>query len=251
LKSGCGNPIDVERSVGDLRANEPGNPCRPGRSAGSGEWLREEPARATRTTTEPWFCLFHGDTGPTAVCVEAVAEVLETDTLVRLAWNPPQVVGMCSYHREVVPVVVLGPVLRDAPENFVAGQDQAVASCSAGEKAGLDERKPCVVLILKTEHGAWGLRAKSEKTIMSCELPDFHAPRINAHGAVLIGTVEHAGICYGILDAEATWRSLRSAVGRWYGLISGSDPSCPLPSGEQPNAASPGAIADIESHNGC
>ena len=35
-----------------------------------------------------------------------------TDTLVRLAWSPPQVIGMCSYHREVIPVVVLDSLPR-------------------------------------------------------------------------------------------------------------------------------------------
>jgi chemotaxis signal transduction protein len=199
----------------------------------------------------PWFCLFHGDSGPTAVCVDAVAEVLETHTLVRLAWSPPHVVGICSYHREVVPVVVLGPISRDGPENRGAGPHQPIASCSAGEKAGPNERMRCVVLVLKTEHGAWGLRVKSENTIMSCESPEYHAPRMNGHGAVLIGTIERAGICYVILDAEATWRGLRSAVGRWSGLIGESNPSCHLPAGEQPIPASMGAIGEIESHNRC
>jgi hypothetical protein len=89
-----------------------------------------------------------------------------------------------------------------------------------------------VVLILKTEHGAWGLRVKSGNPIMSRESPDYHPTRMNAHGDVLIGTVERAGIYYGILDAEATWRGLRAAVARWSGLISESNSSCPVPSGE-------------------
>jgi hypothetical protein len=96
-------------------------------------------------------------------------------------------------------------------------------------------------LILRTEHGAWGIRVDSEHTIMSRESAEYHSPRMYANGPVLIGIVRLAGTCYGILDAEATWRGIRSAVGRWSGLISESNPSSPLPSGEEPISAGPGA----------
>jgi len=203
----------------------------------------DEQSRTARTTIGPkqWFCLFRGDAGPMAVSVESVAEVLEMDTLVRLAWSPPQVVGMCSYHRDVVPVVKLGPPPRDVGEELLRGQDQAVATETAGEKIGIDEQTGCVVLILKTEHGAWGIRVDSQNTIMSRESPDYHSPRMYANGPVLIGIVRLAGTCYGILDAEETWCGLRSAVGAWCGLISDSNPSSLLPSGEEPIPAGGGA----------
>ena len=36
-----------------------------------------------------------------------VAEILEVDALVRMSLCPPWIVGLCPYHREVVPVVSL------------------------------------------------------------------------------------------------------------------------------------------------
>ena len=64
-------------------------------------------------------------------------------------------------------------------------------------KAGLDEPTRCVVLILKTEHGAWGIRVDSANTIMSRESPEYHPPRMDANGPVLIGTVRRAGSATG------------------------------------------------------
>jgi chemotaxis signal transduction protein len=243
VNSGCGGLIEREGGARDLLENEQGNRCGLRMAAEGVGWLREEQSRTSRTTIGPkqWFCLFRGDAGPMAVSVESVAEVLETDTLVRLAWSPPQVVGLCSYHREVVPVVLLGPLPRDVEDDLSRGQEQAAATDTNGENVGIDERTRCVVLILKTEHGAWGIRVDSENTIMSQESPEYHAPQMYANGPVLIGIIRLAETCYGILDAEATWRGLRSAVGRWSALISESNPSSPLPSGEEPIPTGPGA----------
>jgi chemotaxis signal transduction protein len=196
-------------------------------------------------TIEPkqWFCLFREESGPMAVPVEFVAEIIETDTLVRLAWSPPQVVGMCSYHRDVVPVVKLGTRPRDVGDDLSRGHDQAVVTDSTVDRIGITKPTGCVVLILKTERGAWGIRVESEKTIMSRESPEYHLPRMCANGPVLIGIVRQAGTSYEILDAEATWRGLHAAVGSWCRLISGSNPSLPLPSGEAPRPEGLGVSA--------
>jgi hypothetical protein len=93
-------------------------------------------------------------------------------------------------------------------------------------------------LILRTKHGACGIRVDAESTIMSRESPDYQPPRLEANGPVLIGVVRHAGISHGILDAEATWRRLRSAVARWCGVMSESNPST-SPSSSMPSEADP------------
>jgi chemotaxis signal transduction protein len=196
-------------------------------------------------TPEQWFCHFHTDTGPIAVSMESVAGVLETDSLVRLAWSPPQVVGMCSYHREVVPVVTLGDFSRGVSKDRPERRDQARAAGSRAAKVGIDESTRFVLLILKTKHGAWGLRVDSEHTIMSRERPQYHAPQIDADGAMRIGTVRRAGVCYGILDAEATWRGLRSAFARWLELTCEILPSAPLPSGAEPIQAGPSVVGGL------
>jgi chemotaxis signal transduction protein len=236
----------MERDARDQLETGPGNRCGLERSGGEIEWPRDEQSTTTRTTIGPkqWFFLFRGDAGPMAISVESVAEVLETDTLVPLAWSPPQVIGMCSYHREVVPVVTLSPLPRDDGEEPLRGQDPTIPIDATGDMIGIDERNRCVVLILKTEHGAWGIRVDAENTIMSRESPECHSPRMSANGPVLIGIIRLEGICYPIIDAEATWRGLRSAVVRWSGFISESNPSSPLPSGEESIPGGPGVSGE-------
>jgi len=242
MNSGSGSPSEIESTAGVLPENEHGHRRGLKESGGEIECLGEEQARTSGTTIGPkqWFCLFRADAGPMAVSVESVAEVLETDTLVRLAWSPPRVIGMCPYHREVVPVVVLESLEGGAQEDLLNGRHQAPATDTALAKPGIDDRARCVVLILRTEHGAWGIRVDSDHTIMCRESPEYHSPRISANGPVLIGIVRLEGTCYGILDAEATWQGLRSAVGRWSGLIGESKPCSPLLCRAEPIGASPG-----------
>ena len=117
MNIGCGSPVESERSVRGVLENEDDNERGLGRSAEAMEWSVDNLPRTPGSITAPkqWFCLFRGDTGPMGVTVQSVAEVLETDTLVRLPWSPPQVLGMCSFHREVIPIVVFGPLPRDFP----------------------------------------------------------------------------------------------------------------------------------------
>ena len=123
---------------------------------------------------EQWFCLFQGDAGPMAVSAESVAEVLETDSLVRLAWSPPQVVGLCPYHREVVPVVRLATL---PPDHAGRSLGASAATRPSAEKPDGDDQSRCILLILRTEHGAWGIRSDSVWTVMSRECPEYHPPR--------------------------------------------------------------------------
>jgi chemotaxis signal transduction protein len=181
---------------------------------------------------EQWFCLFRGDAGPMAVSVESVAEILETDTLFRLAWSPPQVLGLCLHHRQVVPVVLLAPLPPGVGADLSRGPDPTAGADRSGEKHDVEDRTRWVLLILKTEQGAWGIRSDSEGRIMSRECPEYHPPQTDENGPVLVGIIPHAGTRYRILDAEATWRSLRSAVGCWYGLIGASKLLSPILPGE-------------------
>jgi chemotaxis signal transduction protein len=242
MNSPLGSPIELERSARHLLDNENGSQRGLSTHIADIERVDNEQSKTTQTAIGPkqWYCLFHGNTGPMAVSVESVAEVLETDTIVRLAWNPPQVIGMCSYHRQVIPLVVLGALSHNVGEDLCGNPDHAVAASSAGKRTGLALRTRCVVLILRTEHGAWGLPVDSEKTIVSRESPAYHAPRVDSHGPVLIGIVERAGTCYRIVDAAATWLGLRSAIERWFALISESHPSSPIPFGEEPIPEGPG-----------
>jgi chemotaxis signal transduction protein len=168
---------------------------------------------------QPWFCLFLGDAGPMAVPAASVAQVVDADRLVRMAWSPPQVVGLCPFHREVVPVVRLAPPPRLDGAVPSSGPEPTARADTPGEKPGLDDQARCILLVLRTEHGAWGIRSDPVWTIMSRGHPEHGPPHADEDGPVLVGTIQHAGTRYGILDTEATWHGLRSAISRWYGLI--------------------------------
>jgi hypothetical protein len=181
---------------------------------------------------ERWFCLFRGDAGPMAVPAESLAEVLERDRLVRLAWSPPQVAGLCPYHREVVPVVRLAPSPRSAEADASSQPDQAVGADPTAE-IDVDDQPRRLLLILKTEQGAWGIQSDSEWTIMSRECPESHPPQQDGNGPVLVGTILHAGTRFGVLDTDATWHGLRSAISRWYGRIGEPEIPSPIVPGEE------------------
>ncbi len=191
---------------------------------------------------EKSFCLFHGDAGPMAVSVESVAAVLETEFLVPLVWSPPQVIGLCPYHREVVPVISLGPIESPPGADRESGVDArpAAATLTSARKDRVEEKTRCVVLILRTEHDAWGLRIDQAGTFFSRAYPDFHPPKRDEHGATLIGALVREDSRYSILDAEATWYWLRSEIARWYGLINEPGFYSALPVGEKLRAAGTG-----------
>jgi chemotaxis signal transduction protein len=168
---------------------------------------------------ERWFCLLRGDAGPMAVPAESVAEVLDIDRMVRLAWSPPQVAGLCPYRREVIPVVRLASSPRDAAMGSPAEPNPPTEIHPSGEGQDVDDHARCILLILKAGRVAWGIRSDPVWTSMSRESPEYHPPRTDSDGPVLVGTILHEGTRYGVLDTEATWQVLRSAIGRWYGFI--------------------------------
>jgi hypothetical protein len=102
------------------------------------------------------------------------------------------------------------------------------------EKHRDDEGSRCAILIMKTEHGPWGIRIDSEGTIICRERPDYYPSRMTECGAVLIGVIRRADTRYEIIDAESTWRGLRSVMDRWYGRISESKLPSSISSREQP-----------------
>lgn len=178
-----------------------------------------------------WLCLFRGDAGPMAVPAESVAEILEVDRIVRLAWNPPQVDGLCSFHREVVPVVRLTSSPSGAGGDPSGGLEATTITDPLDGPPHDEDPARSILLILKAGRGAWGVRSDSAWTIMSRECPEYHPPRPDGDGPVLVGTVLRAGIRYGVLDTEATWHGLRSAIGRWYGRIAELQTVTPIAAG--------------------
>jgi chemotaxis signal transduction protein len=180
---------------------------------------------------ELWFCLFRGDAGPMAVPAESVAEVLEIDRLVRLAWSPPQVTGLCPFRREVIPVVRLTSSSRGAGTDSPGEPVTPTAAEPLAETPHDGDHVRSVLLILKAGRSAWGVRSESAWTIMSRECPEYHPPRPDWDGPVLVGTILRGGVRYGVLDIEATWHGLRSAIGRWFGRIGEPETVTPIAPG--------------------
>ena len=166
--------------------------------------------------TTPSFCLVRCESRPLAVAVENVAEVLELDTLVRISLCPPQIAGLCPYHRQVVPVAALpggsSPLVPEALESRPSG------------KAGRES-----VVILQTDQGVWGLKIDRGGTIITAARPSRHDPIEGADGTVTVGVIRHGGTDHALLDAAATWRGLRDLVVNWYVQIRESAATAAVP----------------------
>jgi hypothetical protein len=226
MKPGCGSPLEIEPGDRELLCEQKSRHGVCVTSEAEIDVRRDEPWESARTTDAPkrWFCFFCGDAGPMAVSVESVAGVLETHTLVRLPWSPPRVVGLCSYHREVVPVVVLGNARKNVADGLSTKPGRAGATDLTPAQPGFERLGRSSVLIMKTEHGAWGIPVEPERTFMSQDSPEYLPGRMDSDGPAVIGSVQRAGTCYGLLDAEVTWRDLRSRIVGWFGLLSEAEP---------------------------
>ncbi len=158
------------------------------------------------------WCLFRIDSRPYAVSLEHVAEVLEAEGMVRLPLGSKRVLGLCVFHRDVVPVITLGD-----PEGAAAG-------------AGQPGSRP-LVLVLRSEPGIWGLRIdRGGTTVVAAPLEAGSGPALaDPEGPILNGTVLSEGTTHAVLDSEATWSHLRDALQRWYHGDLGPSPSVALP----------------------
>src|SRR5271154_934231 len=92
------------------------------------------------------WCLVRIDAQPFAVALSAVVEIVEAEELVRLPLCSPQVLGLCTYRRDLLPVIALG-------------QDRDTAPAPG-------EGRP-VVLILRSEHGTWGIKIDRDVVIVA------------------------------------------------------------------------------------
>ncbi len=155
------------------------------------------------------FCLFHCEGQAFAVAVASVAEIAEVDALVRISLCPPQIAGLCPYHRQVVPVVSFAHAI--AQETVPDAEIRPAAGPSR-----------VVVLILDTNQGLWGIMIDRKGVSISSRRPERTEPRERSDGVVTAGHIEHQGVVYSLLDAEHTWHGLRNAVAGWYAFLNES-----------------------------
>jgi purine-binding chemotaxis protein CheW len=155
------------------------------------------------TVTQSW-CLVRIDAQPFAVALATVAEIVEAEALVRLPLCSPQLLGLCPYRRDLLPVIALGRGPTAAP--------------------GPEEGRP-VVLILRSDHGLWGIKIDRGVVIVGDVGLAEQAPMApGPDGAIVIGSITRGDASHSVLDPEATWRKVRDSIERRYKGDHGTDP---------------------------
>jgi chemotaxis signal transduction protein len=154
------------------------------------------------TAAQAW-CLVRIDAQPFGVALGAVAEIVEAEALVRLPLCSSQVLGLCTYRRELLPVIALG--------------QGPTAAAGPGEGRS-------VVLILRGEHGMWGIKIDRGVVIVAEGPLDEPVPLpAGPDGAVVIGSITRSDMSHSVIDAEATWRKLRDTIESRYKGDRGQD----------------------------
>jgi purine-binding chemotaxis protein CheW len=156
------------------------------------------------------WCLFRSEGSPFAVRLESVAEVVEVDRTVRFPLCPPRVLGLCAVRRDVVPVVRL---------------------VGHGDGQPGEARKRLNVLILRTAHGAWGVRIDKEGTFVAeatLDDPETETPP-GAGPPAILGSIRREGTTYDVIDPELAWRDVRADIEEHYSSFTRSpDPTFDL-----------------------
>ena len=143
------------------------------------------------------WCLFQSGARPYAVRLDAVAEIVDADGLVRLPLSPPRVLGLFTLRRDVVPVL-----------RMAEGQDE--------DPGGPDTR--LVVLILRTEGGVWGIPVDRGTTVGVEETHiDPGGPHPTGDGPEGPRTIVRGGTTFAVVDPESAWREVRATIEGWYG----------------------------------
>ncbi|GAC1473039.1 MAG: hypothetical protein NVSMB9_21010 [Isosphaeraceae bacterium] len=147
----------------------------------------------SRPSTRSW-CLFHCGKMAYAIDLEAVAEVVEIERLVKLPRSPSCLLGLCSLRREVIPV-------------FALAENEHNSSGIPAEPASRS-----LVLILRTLHGTWGIRIDAEGTAVVKEERREFATTSDDSVTALQGTVQKGDVLHAVIDAETTWKHMKQSV---------------------------------------
>jgi purine-binding chemotaxis protein CheW len=151
----------------------------------------------------PAWCLVRIGAQPFAVALPAVAEVVEAEELVRLPLCPPRILGLCTYRRDLIPVVGLLE--------------------TSATTTGRGEGRP-LVLLLRSEHGTWGIEIDRGGTVVAeGRLDERNASPLDSGGTVFIGSITRGESVSAVIDHEATWRNIRKQVEDWYKRAPGRD----------------------------
>jgi len=155
------------------------------------------------------WCLFRCMNRPYAVPLECVSEVVAVDRLIDLPLGPPELIGLCTIRREVIPVIAL-----------VDGHPAEVQHAD-----GMN-----AVLVLQAAQGIWGVAINRVGVSIVEETPgegDSDSLSEEAVGSSV--GIRKGDTFYTIIYPEKAWASARASAERWYSLlVRGSVLSSPL-----------------------
>jgi chemotaxis signal transduction protein len=143
------------------------------------------------------WCLFRSLSQPYAVRLESVLEVVSVDRLVRFPLGPPELMGLCTIRRDVIPVIGLVDG-RPAPVDAASGTT--------------------AVLILQAGQGTWGVGINREGIAVVDQSADTSAEP-GAESAELeegVAGIRKGDTIYTVIHTEQAWASVRTTVERWY-----------------------------------
>jgi len=148
------------------------------------------------------WCLFRSQSRALAVPLERVCEIVAVDRLVRVPLSPPELLGLCTVRREVIPVLRLD------------------AEPSQGNGQGA---RPTAVLVLRTDQrGPWGIAINRDGiTVLDESVGEEDGSLLDPQSPTPPDVIRRGDDVYTVVHPEKTWASVRAAVERWYRI------SCP------------------------
>jgi hypothetical protein len=94
------------------------------------------------------------------------------------------------------------------------------------------------VLILRTAHGAWGVRIDKEGTIVAEAALDDAEASPDAGPPAILGSIRREGTVYAVVDPELAWRDVRADIEEHYSSFTRSpDPTFDIPEDARGNPA--------------
>ncbi|HEV3164937.1 MAG TPA: chemotaxis protein CheW [Isosphaeraceae bacterium] len=148
------------------------------------------------------WCLFRSQSRALAVSLERVCEIVAIDRLVRVPLSPPELLGLCTVRREVIPVLRM-----DSEPSQGNAQTQRLNA----------------VLVLRTSHQrSWGIAINRDGiTVHDETVKEEDGKELEPETTIPPDVIRRGEDIYTVVHPENTWNGVRAAVESWYRI------SCP------------------------
>jgi purine-binding chemotaxis protein CheW len=154
-------------------------------------------ASAPDTTRPHAWCLFRSQSARLAIPLDRVGEVVAVDRLVPVPLSPPELLGLCTIRREVIPVVRL--------------------NCDDGQATAQATRAATVLTVRTEQHRLWGIGIHRDGiTVFDETITEEGTPAARSWDDDASNTIRRGDELYTILHPDQTWAAVRGTVERWY-----------------------------------